>query len=106
MLAAVRGSHAQIGRSARGSGLDRWRATYLGRALFKFTQFTAKQYFAWQAETWVVAQALKDEAGAVLPGQVVKGLNFSYSWLPGTINCYKWTLVAFVSALSISRLPI
>lgn len=54
----------------------------------------------------MVAQAVKDEAGAVLPAQVVNGLNFSYIWLPETINCYKRTLVAFVSALSISRLPI
>jgi hypothetical protein len=80
--------------------------TYSGMALFKFTQFTAKQYIAWQAETWVVAQAERDDAGAVLPRQVIRDLNFSYSCLPGTINCYKWTLVAFVSALLISRLPI
>lgn len=31
---------------------------------------------------------------------------FSYFFLPGTVNCYKWTFFAALSAIAASALPI
>lgn len=72
--------------------------------LFQIADFNLPQYISWSATAWVTAEGTKNET-QLLNQQVIRslGLQFSYSFLPGTINCFKWTIVAGIEGYAISK---
>jgi hypothetical protein len=72
--------------------------------VFRLAEFNLPQYITWSASAWVVAEGEKAET-QLLDQQIINslGLDFSYSFLPGTINCFKWTIVAGIEGIAISK---
>ena len=80
--------------------------TLFGKALFTIADFTPQQYALWTAVAVYGLPSVERSASGFLPQQLLEGLQFSYTFLPGTVNCYKWTALAAFSAITISRVPL
>ena len=76
--------------------------TWFGK-LFQIAEFSLPQYIEWTSSAWLINAGARGPDLLLDPGVLFTDMHFSYSFLPGTVNCFKWTLLAGVSGWIISK---
>ncbi len=76
--------------------------TWFGK-LFQLAEFSLPQYIEWTSSAWLINAGARGPDLLLDPGVLFTDMHFSYSFLPGTVNCFKWTLLAGVSGWIISK---
>jgi hypothetical protein len=77
--------------------------------LYRFAQFTPIQYATWTTSAYVIASIPQNDEGLPSSENTLWSeieLAFSFTFAEGTVNCYKFTLLAGLDALATARLPI
>jgi hypothetical protein len=72
--------------------------------LFKLADFSLPQYLEWTSTAWIIADADRAESQLLTPQVLRTQLGFSYSFLPQTVNCFKWTFYAAIEGVAIAKL--
>jgi RHS repeat-associated protein len=75
--------------------------------LIKIGEFSFPQYIEWRSTAWILSAMTKQQRLMIETRQALKyidfDLTFSLTFLPGTINCFKWTLYAGFEGWRISK---